>query len=135
MRGRKSRSVAVAAAALCAGTVGGLGTADGHRFNEAAEVEITSVEPSGAKGTVSSERKACVKNREVTLFRQEGDTGTRIGADTTDAEGNWSVDEPLLAGTYYAKVAAGRVSNASAAKKRKRHRHRCRSGVSKPRRG
>jgi hypothetical protein len=138
MRTRTVRSTVVAGAALCVTAIGGLSTADGHQFNAKTTVVVTEVVPTGAAGTISSPRKACLAGREVTLFRQQGRGGRRIGTDLTDAEGNWAVEESLLAGTYYARVSAETLpaKPTSAKKKRKkRHSHKCKAGVSAPREG
>ena len=59
-------------------------------------------------GVIKSDRKACVKNREVTVYRREGKENDEIGSDTAAKDGNrwlWSVGTGNLKmqeGKYFA---------------------------------
>ena len=132
--GRRTRSAAVAGAVLCAATVAGLGSAEGHRFNAPTTVEISSGGPTGAAGTVTSPRAVCVPNRAVVLFRVGGGR-ERIGQATTDAQGHWSVRGSLRAGNYQALVAGktlpNRLASPARKKKKKKHSHKCQGATSK----
>jgi hypothetical protein len=66
----------------------------------ATKVKIDEGGPKGASGHVSSNQHKCLRGREAT-----GDL-ERIGAATTNGDGEWEVEEDLFAGDYVAKVAS-----------------------------
>jgi hypothetical protein len=72
------------------------------------QVRIDDGGPKGASGHLSSKQKKCLRGRRVTLWYENDATDDleKIGADTTDAEGDWEVEESLFAGNYIARVAA-----------------------------
>jgi hypothetical protein len=82
----------------------GVGNAGAASF--ATKVKIDDGGPKGASGHVSSKQKKCLRGRRVTLFVEDEATGKldKIGTDTTDADGDWAVEEDLFAGNYVAKV-------------------------------
>jgi hypothetical protein len=82
----------------------GVGNAGAASF--ATQVKIDDGGPKGASGHVSSKQKKCERGRRVNLFVEDEGTGKleKVGTDTTDADGDWEVEESLFAGTYVAKV-------------------------------
>lgn len=80
-------------------------------------VKLKSVEPDGAAGKVDSKKAKCKRGRKVTLFFDLSKSGVtdpnakdpKIGTDKTNRKGKFEIEQPLSAGTYYAKVAAKKV--------------------------
>ncbi len=78
------------------------------------KAKLTSVEPDGAKGKVSSKSAKCERGRKVTLFWDLSKSGVtdpnakdpKLGTDKTNKRGKFEIEQPLSAGTYYVKVAA-----------------------------
>jgi hypothetical protein len=59
-------------------------------------------------GTVSSERRGCVADRAVIVFKQIGARGggddRRLASDTASADGSWETGNTGVAGRVYARV-------------------------------
>jgi hypothetical protein len=131
MRNAAIRPIAVAGAALCATAIAGLGSADGHRFNAPASIQIVDGGATGAEGKVITPRAACRVNRTVTLFKREGTRRTPMGTGTTDADGNWSVHSNLTAGFYQATVAPKGLRRSATTARKRRHLHHCQGAISR----
>lgn len=94
--------------------------------------KLTSVEPDGAKGKVSSKKAKCKRGRKVKLFYDVSKSGIndpsakdpKIGTDKTNKRGKFEIEQPLSAGTYYVKVAA-----------KKAGKKKCRAAKSKGKKG
>jgi hypothetical protein len=103
-----------AAAVAAVGAIGGFGVAAANITDTAkSTVKATSGGPNGAEGKVNSPEPSCEKGRTVTLFYETpagapGYRGTpgaqRIGSDKTNKDGEWAINEALIAGDYYVKV-------------------------------
>jgi hypothetical protein len=99
-------TVVVATGVLAVGTAGAV---------KSVKSVVTISSGSGAefKGKVTSPRKACRANRKVTLFKKpyagEAGSAEAVGADKTDASGNWAMQGAFIAGLYYARVASALV--------------------------
>ena len=54
-------------------------------------------------GSVSSKKDKCEPDRKVTLFKKTGDGKKKVGSDTTNDDGDWSVDSEKT-GKFFAVV-------------------------------
>jgi hypothetical protein len=102
-------ALAIAAALLLAV---GVGVAGAHKASFASQVTIDGGGPKGAEGNVSSSQAKCLKGRYVVLYVLDPVDGELLEIDvvTTDADGDWEVEENLFAGEYVAKVRPRRVT-------------------------
>jgi hypothetical protein len=58
-------------------------------------------------GHLDSNKKKCVVGRKVTVFREGISSDEKVGGDTSDSNGGWSLmilSGDFLAGNYYAKA-------------------------------
>jgi hypothetical protein len=71
-------------------------------------VTIASGEGTAFTGKVSSPKKQCRDDRNVTLYMKPygGGADIAVGSDKTDASGAWSIEGSFAAGIYYARVAS-----------------------------
>jgi hypothetical protein len=102
-QGSVGKKAAVGIAVLVAGA-GAADIAVAKTFKTNAK--LTSVEPEGAKGKVTSSKSSCERGRKVTLFFElDGSKDPKIGTDKTNKKGKFNIEESLFAGSYYVKVA------------------------------
>lgn len=78
-------------------------SAEAHDFNATSKVTI---KYGGGKfsGRVKSAESLCRKRRKVVLFKFSGGTYRRVGKDSTNRFGQWSIDRPDSVGSFYAKA-------------------------------
>ena len=81
-----------------------LGAASAHDYEAKTKGYIDNGGASGASGHITSMVDACLRNRRVTLFREQDGADKSYGYDMTNRSGEWNVDSNLLAGMYYIKV-------------------------------
>jgi hypothetical protein len=103
--------------------VAAIATAEASAAATPVKTSVTILNGNGERftGRVTSPKKACLKDRRVTLYFQTG--GLRnyggypgfeaVGRATTKSNGNWEVEasEAFLEGNYRAFVAAKRVTD------------------------
>jgi len=116
----------VAAAMLTVGAIGaGVATAHTKRFTTTVTIEAAG-SPSGDSfsGDVDSRKNACLKNRKVTIIREQGDQ--EVGSDRTNGDGHYVVDIDgfVQPGDYYAKV------KKKVLKRNNEHKHICKKATS-----
>ena len=76
------------------------------------------------KGKIDSGRKACKRNRNVTVFKSRKGGDKDVGSDTTTRGGYWTVHQNNPNGTFYAVVSERH-------KKKYGHNHHCRKDRTK----
>ena len=83
----------------------GAGIAAAHSFRADSEVTIRyNADRDRFQGRVISERPRCERNRMVVVFRDTPGRDQRVGADRTNQNGFWVVDDGFGRGDFYARV-------------------------------
>lgn len=73
--------------------------------DEVADSKVTITETSeGVKGEVKSDADFCKVAREVNVFKVKPGKDKKVGSDTTNAKGKWTLNIEGAKGKYYAKV-------------------------------
>jgi hypothetical protein len=108
---QRGRAAAVALLAALLLTTAGVGSAAArgteYRTGFTAFKYKLSAGEAEVRGKLGSPKGACVKSRNVKVYRKQGGEKTRLGAATTDGAGKFAIDlpgGPLQDGKYYAKV-------------------------------
>lgn len=119
----KSRIAAVIAAMMIGAlAVGSVATA--HTFDSATNTSARySNKQDAFKGKISAGRKACKRNRNVTVFKYKKGKDKSVGSDTSSRGGYWTVPQNQANGTFYAVVSERH-------NKKYGHNHHCRRGRS-----
>ena len=100
------RYVAILAAAVTAAVMLPATTSSAHKSGTKTKAFLDDGGPSGANGHLTSMKDACLRNRRVSLFREQDGADQRYGTDMTNRSGKFDIDASLLAGMYYVKVKA-----------------------------
>jgi hypothetical protein len=70
----------------------GFGPADASAAKTPSKISISRFRPppllGSWEGTIKSDRKACLKNRDITVYRRTGEDNEEIGTGTTNRDGN-----------------------------------------------
>jgi hypothetical protein len=61
-------------------------------------------------GKLTSQQKPCTRSQSIAVYRQKSGTDPKVGSDTTDSAGGYSVREPGAKGTFYAKAPRSTVA-------------------------
>lgn len=115
------RTIAAMAMAMAL-TLGGSGTVLAHDagYKTESSFGFFSGSPDAFLGDISSSNRACEPKRSVKVFLKTPGRDKLIGADRSDAGGQWIIETPSAASArYYAKVAKRRLPGSSA------HNHLC----------
>jgi hypothetical protein len=74
---------------------------------------LVRIGPDGAQGKLSSKRKACRRDRSVTLYRQISGppypTSGPVSTTRTSGDGSWTIPGPLPQGLYFAVAKSRRA--------------------------
>jgi len=104
-------------------TMGGAGTAAAHdaSFRTASSFGFFAGSPDAFLGDVSSPSRDCEVDRKVKVFLKKPGRDQLIGADRSDAGGQWLIETANAASAkYYAKIAERKLASTAA------HDHVCR---------
>ncbi len=100
-------------------TVAGLALSGTAYAGGAAPTKVTVEGTGDVFGYVESPKKACMKDRKVTVFKQKGEKGggddEKVASDNASKSGDryrWSVGNPGINGKFYAR--AGAISGCAA---------------------
>ncbi len=69
-------------------------------------IEIKELKDSGASGTLSSSKEACLGHRKVSIFRLDDFVSVKIEITQSNGKGEWKTNKSLEQGQYFAKVDA-----------------------------
>ncbi len=69
-------------------------------------IEIRELKASGASGTLSSSKEACLGKRKVSLFRLDDFVSVKIEITQSNGKGEWKTKKDLEQGQHFAKVDA-----------------------------
>jgi hypothetical protein len=92
-------TAAVAAVTLVAGALPASG--DGGAKSK---IVIKKLTTSKIAGTITSEKKSCVKGRHVQVFRYEGYISVKLDRGDAQSDGDWKFTGNFEPGKYFAKV-------------------------------
>jgi hypothetical protein len=107
---RINLAIAVIAAAAMTVAISSGASADGGGPKAKTKIDFTDLGTNGSKGTLSSKKNFCLKNRKVSLFRVEDFVSDKEEIVYSNAKGKWKTKHQLEPGDYFAKVDAENIN-------------------------
>ena len=101
----RMRAAGVAAVIAAVALVAGSGPASGDG-GEKTQIEIKLLTHTKIAGTIDSDKRSCVKDRHVQVFRLDGFISVKVVRGDAQSDGDWKFNEDLESGKYFAKVDA-----------------------------
>ena len=107
-----TRGSKLAATTLALACLAGVGTAEAAKSTTKVTIDNDN---DTFSGSVSSKKDKCESDRKVTVFKKTGDGKKKVGSDTTNDDGDWSVDSEKT-GKFFAVVKESKSCFASTSK-------------------